>query len=306
MSAAHPLSNLVRLVKNPEVPYIYDVELQRIPELKSYSSVEVHVVLYPYSRQVRAPDFAFNPYQEYADDVQTRRRSLYIHLPHVANSLFGIFLGILIVLAFLVIKPSEVASLQSIVAILGAYFIGKDLWNDIEGLLVALSHDWRVRYQTSPYAYQIEKNTTLTGYSALAREERYGKASLLSEMMDLIPNANSKTVRMYFDGATLKRFSETTAHILSIRVAPDLIDEFEASGFMFGVKISLNQQRALLRLAHEFFQSGNRGTCGCLDEHGVWVTNAVMERDIWWLRNIRYLQNRRVIRELKMLEKVEG
>lgn len=297
----YPLTGLIRLVKNPAVPSIYDVELERIPDLRRYASVEVHLVLYPYSRQLRSPDLTFNPYDEYANDVQSRRRSVYIRLPRPANSLFGILLGVLIVLAFRAINPSDLYSLQSIVAVLGAYFIGKDLWDDIEGLLVAVTHDWRVRYQTSPYAYQIEKHTTLTGYSALAREHRYGKASLLPEMMDLITSSNSKTVRMYFDGATLAAFPERAAHILSLRIAPDLLDEFDSAGFMFGVKVSLNERRGLLRLAHEFFQSLNQGERGCLDDHGVWVPGGVMEREALWLRTLRFLRREQLIENTELV-----
>jgi len=67
-----------------------------------------------------------NPFEEYAKDISTRRRSLYTRVPRPADSLFGILLSIFIICAFLFVKPSKVSSLQSFIAILGAYFIGKD------------------------------------------------------------------------------------------------------------------------------------------------------------------------------------
>jgi hypothetical protein len=37
-------------------------------------------------------------------------------------------------------------SVESIVSVIGAYFVGKELWDDIENLMIAISKDWRVRY----------------------------------------------------------------------------------------------------------------------------------------------------------------
>lgn len=296
-----PLQGLIRLRKNPNFPQIYDVELNNIDALKQYESVEVHLVLYPFSRQITSDAYKFNPFQEYANDISTRRRSLYTRVPRAANSLFGIFLGIAIILFFLVVRPSEVYSLQSIVAILGAYFIGKDLWNDIESALVNLSKDWTLRYQTSYYEYQVEKNTTLTNYSALAREHRYGKASLLPEQMEFISNANSKTIRMRFSRQDLAGFHEQTAHILGMRFEPQVTEEFERAGYMFSVKISLNERALLVRRAHEYFQSLNAGERGCLNFHNEWTLDAALARDTVFLGRLRYLAGKRLIPAVAMV-----
>lgn len=290
-----PLDNLIRLKRNPDFSNIYDVELGNIAALKQYESVEVHLVLYPFSRQITAETYKFNPFEEYANDISTRRRSLYTRVPRAANSLFGIFLGIAIILFFLAVRPDEVYSLQSIVAILGAYFIGKDLWNDIEAGLANVSKDWALRYQTSYYGYQVEKNTTLTNYSALAREQRYGKASLLPEQMDFISNSNSKTVRMKFSQHALHAFGQDTAHILGIRFDAPLEQEFTHAGFMFSVKVSLNERALVVRRAHEFFQSLNAGTRGCLNFQNVWMNDTALARDAYFLGNLRYLANKRLV-----------
>ena len=289
------LDNLIRLKQNSDFSYIYDVELNNIPALKQYESVEVHLVLYPFARQILSDNYRFTPFQEYANDISTRRRSLYTRVPHPANSIFGIFLGIFIILIFLALKSSEVYSLQSIVAILGAYFIGKDLWNDIEAALVNISKDWKLRYQTTYYEYQVEKNTTLTNYSALAREHRYGKASLLPEQMEFISNANSKTIRMKFSQGDLRAFQENTAHILGIRLDPDLAEEFTRAGFMFSIKLSLNQRVLFFRRAQEFFQSLNGGERGCLNFQNNWMRDAALARDAYFLSNLRYLAGKRIV-----------
>jgi hypothetical protein len=289
------LQNLIRLKKNPDLPYIYDVELNNVPGLRAFDSVEVHLVLYPFARQVIADNYLFTPFEDYANDISTRRRSLYTRVPHPANSLFGIFLGIVIILFFLAIKPSEVYSLQSIVAILGAYFIGKDLWDDLEALFVAVSQAWRVRYQRGYYAYQVQKNTTLTNYSALARVQRYGKASLQPEQMEFISNANSKTARLKFSRNDLHGFQENTAHILGIRLDPALADEFASAGFMFSVKVSFNETAFGVRRSHEFFQSLNAGERGCLDLDNQWTPDAALAREAIFLGNLRYLASRRLL-----------
>ncbi|MCC7164679.1 MAG: hypothetical protein IT331_19445 [Anaerolineae bacterium] len=290
-----PLQRLIRVRQNPTLPQIYDVELNNIPALKQYDSVEVHLVLYPFSRQITADSYKFNPFQEYADEISTRRRSLYTRVPRPANSLFGIFLGIAIILFFLAVRPSEVYSLQSIVAILGAYFIGKDLWNDIEAALVNLSKNWTLRYQTRYYEYQLEKNTTLTNYSAVAREHRYGKASLLPERMEFITNSNSKTVRMRFSHQDLQGLCEQTAHILGMRFEPQVAAEFTRAGYMFSVKISLNERTLFVRRAHEYFQSLNAGERGCLNFNNKWMGDAALGREAIFVGNLRYLAGKRII-----------
>jgi hypothetical protein len=296
-----PLDNLIRLRHNPNFPYIYDVELNNISALKQYASVEVHLVLYPFSRQILADGYRFNPFEEYANDISTRRRSLYTRVPRPANSMFGIFLGISIILVFLTLRPSEVYSLQSLIAILGAYFIGKDLWNDIESALVKISQDWRLRYQTSYYQFQVEKNTTLTNYSALARIRRYGKASLLPEQMEFISNSNSKTIRMRFSRNDLRGFDEETAHVLGIRLDTALADEFASSGFMFSVKIALNERALPFRRSHEYFQSLNAGHRGCLNFQNEWMHDAALARKAYFLGNLRYLAGKRIVPAVRLV-----
>ncbi len=295
------LAQLIRLRQNPELPNIYDVELANVPTLRAYDSVEVHLVLYPFSRQITADAYRFSPFEEYAEDISTRRRSLYTRVPRPASSLFGIFLGIFIIGVFLVVKPSEVASLQSFVAILGAYFIGKDLWRDIEALLVNLSKNWRVRYQTDYYAYQVEKNTTLTNYSALAREQRYGKASLLPERMEFISNANSKTARLKFSRADLRAFQHEAAHICAMRFDASVANELEHAGYMLSVKISLNRRVFAFRRAQEFFQSLNAGQRGCLNLQNEWTPGAALQRDAYFLGNLRYLVAQRLVPALELV-----
>jgi hypothetical protein len=182
-----------------------------------------------------------------------------------------------------------------VVAILGAYFIAKDLWNEVESLLVAVTKDLALRYQTGYYKYQLEKNTTLTNYSALARERRYGKGSLLPERMDFIGNSNSKTVRLKFSRSDLQSVNHDTVHILSIRVDPALAEEFATEGFMFSVKFTINESHGLFISSHEFFQSLNADERGCLNLDYVWTKDAALGRETLFIGSVRYLASRRIV-----------
>ena len=65
-----PFQDIIRLRKNEAVPSIYDVSAQGFDRLSVYRQVELHTVLYPYSRQVSSQDIAFYPFEEYVRDVR--------------------------------------------------------------------------------------------------------------------------------------------------------------------------------------------------------------------------------------------
>lgn len=85
------LDQLIYIQPDPDFPYIFDIELHNVGALKAFDSVEVHLVLYPFSRQVVSDSYKFYPFEEYGTDISTHRRSLHARLPRPATSLFGIF-----------------------------------------------------------------------------------------------------------------------------------------------------------------------------------------------------------------------
>ena len=204
------------------------------------------------------------------------------------DQVFGLLLGLLIALIFAHLKPASLLDIEAIVSVFGAYVVGKELWNDIERLLVNVSKNWRLRFQDDYYRYRLEKRTTLTQYSYLAKRERYGKDSLLPDRIDFIKQSNSQTLRMCFDTRDLA-FQEaappegsaaahethapqaTVAHIHSIHVDKDLMDDLRKDGFMLGVKLSLGRRRWGVTRWFEVFQSLNKESIGCLDDAGTWV-----------------------------------
>ena len=273
-----PYNDFIRLRKNKDIPNIYDVEMNHIDHLRTYDSVECHIVLYPYSRKICSENITFYPFEEYVKDILTYQKSAYVKLSSQFNKLFGLFLGIVITMIFFKLKPDDLFSVESIVSVFGAYFVGKEIWDDIEKILINLSKNWRLRYQENYYFYQLEKHTTLTHYSYFAKKHRYGKAPLLPEKIDFIEQSNSQTVRMCFNMKDLQSLTESSGHILSIHIDPSLLSDFEHDSFMFGVKFSLNKHLLGFIKRVELFQSLHKHSKGSLDENGKWIERGVFYR----------------------------
>ncbi|MBN1641088.1 MAG: hypothetical protein JXA09_07620 [Anaerolineae bacterium] len=296
-----PLEDIIRLRRNEKVPYIYDVAIEGAERLRTYSQVECHVVLYPYSRQVSSQDIAFYPFEEYVRDVLSRQRSAYAAIERQFNELFGLLLGAAIALVFARLKPAELFSIESIVSVFGAYLIGKELWDDIERALVGVSEDWRVRYQESDYRYRLEKHTTLTSYTYLGKRRRYGEAAWLPERVDLVKQSNSQTLRLCFDTRDLGATPGPSVHIHSIHVDPEQLGALEEEGFLFGVKLSLNQHTLGVTRSLELFQSIDDGVRGCLDEEGAWVEGAVFWRRTYSLGRLKFYRSSGVVADVRVV-----
>ena len=278
------LENVIHLSKNADIPHIYDVDMNHLDELKQYDSVESHIVLYPYSRKVGAHHFKFYPFEEYVHDILSHQKSAYEPISSQFNKFLGVFLGIVITGIFAIFNPKDLFSVQSIMSIIGAYFVGKELWDDLENALIRVTKQWRIRYVDNYYSYQLEKHTTLTMYSSFAKKQRYGKTTLLPEFIDFIEQSNSQTLRMYFNMADINLEQccdgeySTTRHLFSIHVTPDLLEEFEQESFLFGVKLSLNRRCLGVTRSLELFQSFHNGAQGALDDQGIWHDESIFYR----------------------------
>jgi hypothetical protein len=286
-----PYHNLIRLRRSKGLPNRYDVEMQGLERLRRYDRVECHIVVYPYDRTVSSDDIHFYPFEEYVQDVLSRQRSAYSEIPNATDQLFGLLLGLLIALVFAVLNPASLLQIEALVSVIGAYAIAKELWNDLERLLINATKDWRLRYQEGYYRYQLEKRTTLTSYSYLAKERRYGKQALLPEKIDFIKQSNSQTLRMCFDVGDLPTGSTGPAHLHSIQIEESRADAFRgASGegaFMFGVKLSFSRRFLGLVRQFEVFQSMDAGRKGCLDEDGAWQDKALFYRRTFTLGRLK-------------------
>jgi hypothetical protein len=300
-----PFQDIVRLRKNAEVPSIYDVAIEQPERLSAYAQVECHTVLYPYSRQITAQEIAFYPFEEYVRDVLSHQRSAYVAIERQFHELFGLLLGLAIALVFARFKPAELFSIESIVSVFGAYAIGKELWDDIERALVSVSKNWRLRYQERDYRYRLEKQTTLTSYSYLGKRRRYGKAAWLPEQVDFVKQSNSQTLRMCFDTRDTAVPAGAWAHVHSIHVEPQWLQALEEDGYLFGVKLSLNQRALGVTRSLELFQSIDGGARGCLDAHGTWIEGAVFWRRTVRVGRIKFYRSSGVVEDARIVSSKE-
>jgi hypothetical protein len=288
-----PIDNLaaepfIAVSRGQENRHVFDVELQRLETLRNYTSCECHAVLFPYSRKITDRHLRFTPYEDYVQDIQTQLNSAYVKISRHANVIFGILLGLLITLIFGLLKPTDLFTVQSTVAVLGAYFVGKELWDDIEALFVRLSKDWRLRYQQSYYAFKLERNSTLTLYSQFAAKNRYGKDVLLPELINFFQQRRSQTLRMLFNGRDIRGLSDT-AHIFSIQISPEMLELYEREGALLGLKLSLNRRRFGVTSSTELFQSLHNGTPGCVDNCGRWLDGQLFYRRVLSIGKIRFV-----------------
>jgi len=258
--------------------------------------------VYPYSRKISSENIALNPLEEYAKDIVSHLSSAYVKICNQFNDIFGLLLGLLIIIIFILIDPEDFYSIESIVSVFAAYFIGKELWDDIEKILINISKDWRIRYTDNYYLYQLEKHTTLTQFSYFAKKCRYGKAPLLPEKMDFVQQSNSQTVRMFFDMRDLSHIEDDTAHILSIHIAPELLDDFMRDGFMLSIKLSLNKSFLGFVSSFEIFQSLSKNSLGCLDTNGNWHDNAALVRRTFRIKRLKYFKSVKVMPDTAFID----
>lgn len=287
------LEQMVHLDRHPDLPGVYDVSLRGLHKINGYDFLECHLVLYPYSRQLNSDLISVLPFEEYVRDILAQQRSAYKSIGQRGKNMFGITLGGLLLLLFALLEPVELYSIESIVTIIGAYAIGKELWGDLENWLVNATASSRLRFQPVYYSYQLERNTTITKYFFLARTNRYGYPMPLPYKMDFIQQSNSQTVRMLFRIADLPLQGGGAMHLLSLHLPPDLAGEFEEKGFLFGVKWGLGKKYGPLQHIDEVFQSFNGSSLGCLDALNQWREgNAFLRKTIvlgrlkWYWKNL--------------------
>jgi hypothetical protein len=267
---------------------IYDIELAGLEDRKGIDSLDCHLVVYPYSRRVNSHQLRLMPYEEYVADIVGRQRSVYIKVEERGKYVFGAVLALALVAVFAEFRPVELLSLESIVSVFGAYMVGKEIWDDIERGLQHMSGRWRLRYVENYYPYQLAGRTTLARYSEMAKEQRYGRRSLLPDRIDFIQQSNSQTVRLRFESGSLRTLAGQTAHIASLHVDRAAAAVFRRAGHLFGAKLSLNRRRLGAERSLELFQSLDRGRPGCLDDRGRWHDGAVFWRRTWRLGKVKF------------------
>ena len=295
------ICDVVRLRKNEDIRNIIDVDLDITDSIKSFNSLSCNVVFYPYSRKVDSNNITFNPFEEYVTDILAEQESAYKRIPREFNKIFGICLGLLIAMIFAIFKPEDLLSVQSVVSIIGAYIVSKELWDDIERLLIGISRNSFIKFMEPVYRYVLQKHSTLTHYSYLAKRIRYSKEHLLPRYINFIQQSNSQTLRMLFEQQDLLD-KQGLCHIFSIHIDENILSFLKERGFMFGLKISLTRRFLCIRKNHEFFQSLEGEKKGCLDSRGGWVAGSVFYRNTLRIGRMKCFYRYGIIKNLSIIE----
>lgn len=301
-----PYENIITLKKNNRIKHVYDVECATHPKLLRYSFLECHFVMYPYSRNITSDNITFCPFEEYVKDIQSNQRSAYQVITSQFNKVFGLFLGAVIIIIFYLFHPVSLLSVESLLSLLGAYFIGKELWDDIETILINMSSNWRIRYQPGYYSYKLTRNSTLAVYSRLAKRSRYGKAMLLPGKIEFIEQSNSQTLRLFFKKRSYKRKPGDSLHIFSIHLDPGLAEELETNGYMFGVKLTFNKTILGIVKSYDFFQSCHKNEKGCLTMQGAWCPDSVFFRSSLSFGRIKMYLSSSIIENTGLIRTQQG
>jgi hypothetical protein len=160
-----------------------------------------------------------------------------------------------------------------------------------------------VRYIENYYAYRLERYTTLSRYSFIAKRFRYGRETILPEKMDFIRQSNSQTVRMFFTKRSFAGIKGPRLHILSIHVDPALINEYEKEGYLLGIKLSFNKNVLLGRKSVELFQSCIDGKNGSLDKKGEWVADSAFIRKTLTFGRIKFFLKSGIEKKISVIER---
>lgn len=290
--ARFPISKAVTITKNPDHAALWDFDLHNIKAMQRFREVELSVMVYPYSRQITARHVAFTPFEEYVKDITDEQPSAYTRIIDGWANVFGLVLGSSIFLLFYFFKISELLSIESIVSIFGAYLIGKELWDDLENLLIRLTHGKRLRYERSEFSYQRDTYTVLSLYQGAARRHRYGSSTLTPDKMHFVQQSNSQMLRMLFTRKDLKTAGSDSAHLFSMRIPPKFEQAFVSEGAMTTVRLAFVRKFLWWGRSHEFFQSIDGSAVGALDADGTWHSDVVLTRVIHrtgrWRRYGRY------------------
>lgn len=298
---AQLILNHLSISPNKNYPHIYEVELTNLAELAQYDSIEVHFVVYPYSREISAEKIEIHPFEEYIEDILDKQKSLYKRIEDGNNKRFGLGLAAVVMLIMATFKPEEFLAVQSIVSVFGAYIAGKELWGDLEKYLVYFTQKGKIRFFTGYFSYQLERNTTFANYTQIAKKNRYEKDAIIPEKIDYIEQSNSKTIRLSILQEDLQKLAkEKSAHLFSIHLSEEIADIFRDKGRLFGVKISLNSHKWLYKKSIELYQSQNNTEFGALNEANVWLPDSIFQRITFYVGKWKYYHKTFVIPKKKL------
>jgi len=270
--------------------------------IRDSKALECTFFVYPYSQNMDHTSFNILPYEEYVGDVDAGRRSTYQKLEPTASKLFGVFLGLLLIIIFGIYNPNELYSLQNLIAVLGAYTLGKEMWDDLDKWLIDSTKTWNIRWRGSQYFYVKEDFGTIQRFWKLARVKRNGQPTILPVWLDFMTHSNAKTVEAYFEKKTISQYPENSlVQFGSVSINQENLRDFEKDGAMFGFKLSLKEQFWLGDITYEIFQSVDKNEYGAVDKKGIWCPQAILYRKVWNLGRIKIYLLKEIVNDFRLV-----
>jgi hypothetical protein len=295
------LPRLLSVSKNRQHSNIYDVSLTAVDFVRDYSELEISFYLYPYSRKVSTSNFQILPYEDYAHDVSSNRRSTYKLIKYQADKLFGIVLGLIIILVLSALGSRNFNDAESIVAILATYAIGKELFVDFDNFFINLTKAWRTKWLGVSYSYQREDFGTVQRFWKIARNKRNQLPYILPRQFEYISHSNSKTIDMIFSQSDLKALQGPSSGIASIEV-DEIAQQHLTNQFMFGVKITLVAKYLFWKRNTEIFQAIDAGQVGTVTANGSWATDQALVRSTFRVGRLKYYRDLSLIENLDIID----
>jgi len=256
----------------------FEIILNKIDLFKKFSSADVTLFMYPYSKELNADSFTIYPYEEYVKDVNSGRRSMYRELGNIGDNIFGIFLGIAISLIFWRFNRTELFSIESVVSIFAAYTIGKEFWMDLDNGLTSLTQKWKFSWRDKTYFYIKQDFGTIQRFWKLARLNKYKIDTVLAYQLDFMIYSNSKTVELFFEKKDFKSIVGDSTNLVSIGFNDKDQSILKKDNYMFGTKLIVTKNRIFWKSNIEIFQAVSKGEIGTLDNNENWKKNLALVR----------------------------
>jgi hypothetical protein len=269
-------TGLIALRDLDSKPESFDVTLNNLDLLKSYSSFECTFFMYPYDKGLNANYFNLSPYEEYVKDVNMGRRSMYGKLDNIGDNIFGFILGFTILFFFWIFNRREIFSIEAVVSIFAAYAIGKELWNDFDNGLTNWTQNWKLSWRDNSHYYIKQDFGSIQKFWKVARQEKYQHDTLLAKKIDFLSYSNSKTVELLFHRKDLKDISQENINLVVINFDEGIA--VKKDNFMFGAKITLTKNILFWKTNTELFQSVSKGQLGAVDKNDHWHEDKVLVR----------------------------
>jgi len=273
--------------------YSYYLDLENLDLLKTYNSLDLTIILYPFNKNINSKSFKFLPYEEYVKDLTEKKNTIYYSIVNYANVFFGIGAGVFVLLLYIFSNSQDFFNLQSNITALTAYGLAKELWKFVENLLINITYNLKLSFQEIQYSFRLRKQTTISKFSNLAKEKRYGTSVILPFKLDLIEESNSETLKIKFTRSQLKSVRDDNIQILEIKPIDENTFNQLKEGFMLAVKVSLNNRFLFIfNKTIEYFQAINNKEKGTIGEDGYFIKDTVRKKSVLNLGRFKYYSNK--------------